>query len=132
MKPLLCFLVLIVTLGSSCKKNDNQAIKLSGTYAGTFQRKVSGSGAVSNVSLNFSDNAWNGESQTVKYPALSHGTFSTTGNKINFKNESALTAEFDWSLILSGDYDIALSGNKITISKSYATGMTDVYTLSKQ
>ncbi|WP_162996822.1 hypothetical protein [Mucilaginibacter kameinonensis] len=132
MKSLLCFLVLIVTLGASCKKNDNQAIKLSGTYAGTFQRKVSGSGAVSNVSLSFSTDAWNGESQTVKYPALSHGSFSTTGNKINFKNESVWTAEFDWSLILSGDYDIAVSGNKIIISKSYATGMMDVYTLSKQ
>ncbi|WP_114936996.1 hypothetical protein [Mucilaginibacter endophyticus] len=132
MKPLFYFLVLIITLGGSCKKNENQAIKLSGTYAGTFQRKVSGTGAISDVSLSFSADAWNGESQTVKYPALNHGTFSTTGNKINFKNESVWTAEFDWSLILSGDYDITVSGNKITISKSYATGMIDVYTLSKQ
>lgn len=133
MKQLLAFILLMAAAVSSCKKNDNtQVLKLNGTYAGTFQRKVSGTGVVSNVSLSFNEAAWNGQSSIVKYPALNYGSFIINGSKINFKNESAWTAEFDWSLILNGDYDIAVSGNKITISKSYATGMMDVYTLTKQ
>lgn len=133
MKQLFAFVLLLATAVSSCKKNDNNPVaKLNGTYAGTFQRKVSGTGAVSNVNLSFSDNAWNGESQMAKYPALSHGTFSIAGNKINFKNESVWTAEFDWSLILNGDYDINTSGNTITITKTYSNGMLDIYKLVKQ
>ncbi|MFC0516396.1 hypothetical protein ACFFGT_19470 [Mucilaginibacter angelicae] len=132
MKQLFAFVLVLAAAVSSCKKNDNnQAAKLSGTYAGTFQRKVSGTGAVSNVSLSFSAEAWSGESQTVKYPALSHGTFSTSGNKVTFKNESVWTAEFDWSLILNGDYDINLFGNTVTITKTYDNGMLDIYTLVK-
>jgi hypothetical protein len=133
MKQLFAFILLLAIVVSSCRKNDNnQVTKLTGTYAGTFQRKVSGSGAVSNVSLIFSADAWNGESQMVKYPALSHGTFSTNGSKITFKNESVWTAEFDWSLILNGDYEINTAGNKLNITKTYSNGMMDVYTLVKQ
>jgi hypothetical protein len=132
MKQLFAFILVLATI-TSCKKNDNnQVIKLSGTYSGTFQRKVSGTGAVSNVSLSFSDGTWNGESQVVKYPALNNGSFSVNGNKINFKNESVWTAEFDWSLILNGDYDIKISGNAVTITKTYGNGMTDIYKLVKQ
>lgn len=55
MKQLIAFVLLLAAVVSSCKKNDNnQAAKLHGTYTGTFQRKVSGTGAVSNVSLSFS------------------------------------------------------------------------------
>ncbi|MDB5149760.1 MAG: hypothetical protein JWQ57_3780 [Mucilaginibacter sp.] len=132
MKQLFAFILLLATVVSSCKKNDNnQVSNLSGTYAGTFQRKVSGNGAVSNVSLSFAADDWNGESQMAKYPALNHGTFSIAGNKITFKNESVWTAEFDWSLILNGDYDINTSGNSVTITKTYNNGIQDVYTLVK-
>jgi len=132
MKQLFAFILVLATI-TSCKKNDNnQVIKLNGTYIGTFQRKVSGTGAVSNVSLIFSAGTWNGESQVVKYPALNNGSYNINGNKITFKNESVWTAEFDWSLILNGDYDINTSGNSITITKTYSNGMLDIYKLVKQ
>ncbi|WP_413666959.1 hypothetical protein ACEN9X_20810 [Mucilaginibacter sp. Mucisp86] len=133
MKQLLAFILLLAAAISSCKKTDNnQALKLNGTYAGTFQRKASGTGMVSNVSFSFTDDTWNGQSSVVKYPALNHGSFIINGSKINFKNESAWTAEFDWSLILNGGYDIKISGNAVTISKTYSNGTADVYTLTKQ
>jgi hypothetical protein len=132
MKQLFAFILLLAVAAGSCKKNDNNTeTKPEGTYTGTFQRKVSGNGEISNVSLTFSAGAWNGQSQFAKYPALSHGTFSINGNKVSFQNESAWTAEFDWSLILNGDYNISTSGNTLSITKTYSNGMVDVYTLAK-
>jgi hypothetical protein len=49
----------------------------------------------------------------AKYPALCHGTYSIKGDTIDFVNECAWTAEFDWSLILAGDYVIKESGKTL-------------------
>jgi hypothetical protein len=132
MKLILSFILLAVVSANSCKKANEPVANLNGTYKGTFQRKVSGAGDAANVTLNFSADKWNGQSQTAKYPALSEGTFSIKGDSISFKNESMWTAEFDWSLILNGGYQLKSSGKNLVISKTYSNGNVDVYTLAKQ
>ena len=132
MKMILSFILLLVVSAGGCKKGNEPVANLNGTYKGTFQRKVSGQGAVSNVTLNFSADSCTGQSQTAKYPALSEGTFSIKGDSISFKNSSMWTAEFDWSLILDGKYELKSSGKNMVISKAYSNGNVDVYTLAKQ
>jgi hypothetical protein len=116
----------------SCEKADTIALSsLSGTYKGTFQRKIDGSGTVSDVTLTFYGNNWSGTSQYAKYPALCNGTFDISDNTINFQNLCMWTAEFDHSLILSGKFSIRTLGDTIKLSRGGSL-YKDVYLLTKQ
>lgn len=108
-----------------------------GTYVGTFQRQNAfGGGEISNVMITFSMYSWTGESDKSKYPALGDGSYSLYKDKVTFNNASVWTAEFDWSLILSGDYKIFINNDQIKISREYSgpstDTWTDIYLLTKQ
>jgi hypothetical protein len=135
MKQVLFAALTFTILISACKKGhtDNVSVIKNGTYAGTFQRRVSGSGPISNVTITFNSGNWTGQSQYSKYPALCHGTYKTTATDyITFENLCPWTAEFDWTLILSGDYNLTASGNNLEISKDYNGAFKDIYALKKQ
>jgi hypothetical protein len=130
MRNILIIICLLSAL-TACKKEPTLK-SLNGTYKGTFSR-VSVSRTPSNVTLNFSDDTWSGESSEIKYPALCNGTFELNGNKVTFKNNCVWTAEFDWTLILNGEYSIKSTGNNsIEIVKSKNGVAQDVYKLVKQ
>ncbi|MEP4780703.1 MAG: hypothetical protein ABJZ18_07005, partial [Algibacter sp.] len=82
----------------------------------------------SNVELTFNNGNWTGESEIVKFPALCNGTYSNSGNVITFENACPWTAEFDWTLILGGEWDYSLNGNSLILTKTNG----DKYTLTKQ
>ncbi|WP_201978421.1 hypothetical protein [Hymenobacter rubidus] len=120
-------------LVAGCKKSTpaSPAVSnLDGTYTGTFQRQTSGSSPISQVSLVFSGGEWSGTSQTPKYPGLCKGTYTVIGKKITFTNTCIWTADFDWTLILSGDYEFTATGNALEITKP-GPSYTDIYRLSK-
>ena len=111
----------------SCNKNDSEiAIPqiTNGNYIGIFERN----GVNSNVQLNLNSGTFNGQSTTQKFPALCNGTYSITGNTINFEDKCVWTAEFDWTLILNGQWNYVMSGNILTLTK--ANG--DKYILTQQ
>lgn len=126
---LLSILILTFT-GISCESDHKNPVGVpSGIYSGTFQRQLAfGGGEISNVSITFSGNTWTGQSDRPKYPALCNGTFSTDKNKIIFTNDCAWTADFDWSLILGGEYYFTINGNELSITKSYQGSATDTWT----
>jgi hypothetical protein len=134
MKYIIFAALTLTILISSCEKKDTGTDYLikNGTYVGTFQRKVSGTGPISNVTLTFNSGNWTGESQYAKYPALCHGTYITTPGQISFENSCVWTADFDWTLILSFDYKLLVSGNNIEISRDYNGAFTDIYNLARQ
>lgn len=130
MKNLVC-LILVFYVMVGCSEDDNQPAKITdGVYVGTFQRKLSrADNQTANITIIFSSNQWTGTSDMVKYPALCHGTYSIKGDTIVFENECAWTAEFDWSLILSGKYVIKNSGGTtIEFSRDYRSSTGDIYT----
>lgn len=130
MRYLLAPLLYAAVLLSGCEKTTVPATIADGTYTGTFQRQVAGGGQVAPVSLTFSGGTWTGQSQITKYPALCSGTYSISGNTVSFKNTCIWTAEFDWSLILSQDYNLTTTGNQLEMSRSQG-GYRDVYKLTK-
>jgi hypothetical protein len=135
MKPILFIILTMTILFESCRKTDtgNVPIIKNGTYTGTFQRQVSGNGIISNVTIIFSSANWSGESQYTKYPALCRGTYKiNAAQQITFENSCFWTAEFDWTLILSGDYKLIADGNNIEIFKDYNGVFKDVYKLVRQ
>lgn len=133
MKQLFFLLIAVAVSIVSCKKNDAAGGIKESTYSGTFQRQVSGSGPVASVSINFNGGKWNGQSDRTRYPALCSGTYTQpTANLIRFENDCVWTAEFDHTLILSGDYELKIAGDSMTFVKNYNGAAKDIYTLMKQ
>lgn len=134
----LTFFILIFFALLGCDKDEQVAIKIEdGLYTGTFQREVVWSESqIANVAFNFSSNEWSGTSDIVKYPALSNGTYSIIGDTIIFNSGGAWSAEFDWTLILSGKYAISKNGDKIEFTRDYRNANSDTsidrYILTKQ
>jgi len=126
-KYLLFVCCLIGLLG--CDKDEKNFPKLQeGIYVGTFQRELVWSPSdTAKITMTFSSNTWSGSSNKVKYPALCKGTYSIVGDTIIFENECAWTAEFDWSLILSGKYKLMTEGNTIRFERDYRSGTSDTY-----
>jgi len=136
MKSLYIVILALLIALSSCEKAKNTTTAIpDGTYFGTFQRTgPDADGQIANVSLTFHSGVWFGESDLEKYPALCRGTYKVDGNKLIFINECAWTAEFDWSLILSGEYSFVLEGDSLTFSKEIAnptnSSSVDIYKLA--
>ena len=123
---LLCTIIIIAV---SCKKT---VVIPNGIYSGTFQRLTDTGGQVSNVTMRFSFHNWAGQSDVQKYPALCNGTYKENSDSITFVNVCFWTADFDWSLILNGNYKINLTGSELELTRSYNGLYTDVYKLTRQ
>lgn len=119
----LIFLVLLVPM-LGCNQDDENLQALDGTYMGVFERDQQ---AVK-VELSFDNGTYQGYSERLKFPALCRGTYTVSGSKITFANDCPWTAEFDWTLILSGEWDFKLTGNILILTSSSG----DKYTLTRQ
>jgi hypothetical protein len=135
MKKLIPLLLIAIIAVPACETDLDKLPD--GSYTGTFQRQSpSGSGEIANVTITFSSNSWTGQSDKDKYPALCHGTYKLDNTKIIFTNDCPWTAEFDWSLILSGEYTFELRGEHLEIIRDFSGQTnyiwTDIYTLTNQ
>lgn len=103
-----------------------------GKYNGYFSRSsVDQDGTPSEITLLFSGNTFQGSSATSKYPAICQGTYSIKGDKITFTNSCPWTADFDWTLILGGEYVINVDGNQVKFFRDYDGKQSDSYLLIK-
>lgn len=122
-KVILLLVALITAF--ACTNNEDTKVALEGTYTGTFERE----GSSSEVTLYFDSETYSGKSDMTKFPAICDGNYSTTNNNtIAFKNTCLWTADFDWSLILDGEWTYTLTTTTLTLSKTNG----DTYTLKKQ
>ena len=132
MKYRLITFLLVVTM-LSCDKDDVIKVRsLEGTYEGIFYRTTNGSSdQTSDVTLIFNGNKFEGTSSIGKYPAICHGTYTLSGNKVEFVNLCVWTADFDWSYILSGKFSITKNGNEITLTRQINDDVRDTYKLKR-
>ncbi|WP_323027477.1 hypothetical protein [Gelidibacter japonicus] len=125
MKPKILILIGLLMIISSCKNDyDSFHSEINGDYIGIFERNEN----TSKVELRFDNGSFNGQSEIAKFPAICNGTYSVSGNTISFFNECPWTAEFDWSLILNGEWTFRLGENSLTMTNPIG----DKYTLTKQ
>jgi len=115
--------------GNINKVND---AKPDGTYSDTFQRVVHDTGAISHVSIIFSSGNYSGQSEMNYYPVIGKGTFKIFSDSISFRASMVYTANFDWTLILSGDYKIKMNNSELEIWRDYDNSSKDIYKLKKQ
>jgi hypothetical protein len=134
MKNIIKVFVGLVILAGACDDNDSgRPVSIDGTYTGHFQRSTpTGDWMVANVSLELSDNTYSGGSDIYRYPAICHGTYNQEGAQITFADECVWTADFDWTLILSGTFEITVEEGKVRLTKKYNDEMFDQYTLTRQ
>lgn len=128
MKKYLLFIICFTSLIGCKKEEDNLTKFQNGVYVGTFQREfVWAATDTAKITMTFSSGTWSGSSNKVKYPALCNGTYSIVGDTIIFENECAWSAEFDWSLILSGKYLLKTQGDSIEFYRDYHSESSDTY-----
>lgn len=120
---------------ASCRKNKDSVNTLAGTYTGTFQRfGPAYDGGLATVSITFTASSFTGQGPQQPYPAICSGAYTLGNGKIDFDNLCLWTANFDWTLILDGAYDITINGDNVEITRSYnGTIFTqDVYKLVRR
>lgn len=126
----------IATTLLSCSKDmfqDPVTASLSdGTYVGTFQRQTLASSTPSAVSLTLSNGNWTGNASVDRYPALCSGTYTIGSNQVQFEDTCTWTADFDWSLILDGTYDITQYDDTLVLTKQQGNSTVDIYKLKRQ
>ncbi|MCH7401571.1 hypothetical protein ACFOUP_14075 [Belliella kenyensis] len=123
---LLCTMAFMV----SCNQLDNLVVEnLNGKFEGTFERVESGTSlGLSEVSLEFEGNTYSGSHKEPRYPVICNGSYNIENSKITFSNNCFFTADFDWSLILNGEFDAVLSGQKLILTRS-SGNFVDTYKL---
>ena len=126
MKWFLCLMATITVL-SSCDKTEQQQYDLSGLYVGYFHRTGMDT---SLVSLRFTTDGFEGSSNMTNYPAICGGSYQLQENRIRFTDTCMWTANFDWSLILSGEYNVEITEATMRIWRT-AGNLMDEYILRR-
>ncbi|MDW3196999.1 MAG: hypothetical protein R8G66_31770 [Cytophagales bacterium] len=109
-----CFLV------TGCSENEAvpEIIELNGTYEGTFTVEyLNGGQTQSNpVTITFSDGTFTSTAGENRFPAGGSGTYEVGISSVIFTDVNIWTADFDWNLVLNGEYTVTVTGGMITLS----------------
>ena len=104
----------------SCDDSADELVMpvLNGAYEGTFTVEYLANGQTfSNpVTVNFSGDSYSSTSEADRFPAGGNGTFEMGENSVTFSDENFWTADFDWNLILSGEYTVTETDTQIILS----------------
>ncbi len=126
-------IILFAVLLSACEKDDDNKtpndLELSyGLYRGTFHR--TGMDTVK-VSLSIQANYFEGSSESGRlYPAICRGSYAIDGNGIQFQDSCVWQANFDWTLILNGRFELSKNGNEVRLKRENGSS-TDEYHLTR-
>lgn len=121
----------LITLLSSCQKDDLKTI-MDGTYKGIFTVTYSSGTQRGEATLELKDGKFSCSGNSNRIPAGGAGTFVSDNKKITFNDENFWTADFDWNLILNGEYDYTFDGKKLIISANKNSVGNYKYDLEKQ
>jgi len=120
------FIISLVAMVLFLSCNDESVSKnvdIDGNYVGIFTVEYTNGTEFSNqVTVNLSDDgsyvsSGNGN-QGDFYPAGGSGTFELNDNTLNFADSNIWLADFDWHLILSGEYEYLIEDNKLILHKN--------------
>jgi hypothetical protein len=116
----------------SCDKNDTNVTVEEGVYSGTFSVKYSGGSNSGITTLELKNGKFTCTAGTNRFPAGGSGNYTVKNDKIIFEDVNFWTADFDWNLILNGEYDYTINGKKLKFSADKNDVGNYVYDLEKQ
>ena len=123
-------LILLVSLIMGCKK-EKLAIQ-DGIYRGIFTVSYSNGVQTGPVTVELKSGTYTCSNNSNGIPAGGSGTFRIGNNKMFFTDDKMWTADFDWNLILNGDYETTFDGKKLSLTASRNNVGTYTYELEKQ
>jgi hypothetical protein len=126
-------LFLLICLGLSCKKSNNQQTTLSGTYSGYFTLKIGSTGTPVPVTMIFSGSTYRDPNDST-FSIVCHGNFQIEQDSINIQNQCAYPANIDLTTILGGKYRIFIKGDSVAFSRIIGDFVYEeaVYSLKRQ
>ena len=96
----------------------NLAIR-NGTYVGTFTiRQPDGTEQSGGVTFIFNGERYSCFPEKYYLPPSGAGTCYSRGNTVTLTDNVAHTAEFDWTLILGGDFNFSFDGKTLTLTQN--------------
>ena len=110
--------VIISFAFSGCSKNDPEIAALTGTYSGTFYYHSPSTSSSNPVAVTFSGNSYASTSNSNRIPAGGSGYFQVSNQQVQFKDINIWTADFDWGLILNGNYTSQIKGDSLILNKT--------------
>ena len=137
MKKIIYFLSAICLLLLSCASEKEVITKplSDGIFSGTFSVRyfvdmpwAVGSGE---VTIKLQNGRFYSSANPNRIPAGGSGTFSVNNKKITFNDENPWWADFDWGLILNGEYYFEFDGKRLRIWRSNNVGLYE-YILERQ
>jgi hypothetical protein len=133
MKGFIAIFLVLGTFLTACEKDD---LKLQGTYSGTFIYTHPASSVApppsGPASITFSEHTYTSTGNPDKIPAGGSGTFEVTKSKsVIFKDQNVWTANFDWGLVLNGEYKYQVKGDSLYLAKYNAEFKVYEYRLKR-
>lgn len=116
MKKAALFILLVATL-TGC--DETEIAKLKGSYSGTFTYHSPEAPKTGPVTVTFDGTSYSSTRNPDYIPAGGSGTFEfREKNTVKFEDQNMWTANFDWNLILNGEYDYEVKGDSLIITRS--------------
>lgn len=113
---LLLFTIAAFTF-SSCAKKDSKISVLNGAYPGTFYYHSPSAAISGQVTVTFSENKYASASNSNRIPAAGNGSYQILNQQIQFTDTNVRTADFDWGLILNGNYTSQIKSDSLILTK---------------
>ena len=135
MKTQIILILTVLGLLAACKKQQQSIAIPEGTYSGRFIYR--GKGIIYQyrqvpVTLTFSGQNYTSSGGANYYPAGGSGIYSANNrDSITFHDGNAWTANFDWNLILNGDYAYHYEGDSLVINKDITSLASYEYRIKK-
>jgi hypothetical protein len=130
-------LIAILSLSfNSCNNDDdnNDRQSLNGNYSGIFTVEYLNGDTFSNpVTVSFNEEKnYQSSGNDDYFPAGGNGTYEKSNSTIEFYDINYWTANFDWNLILGGEYEYSKSGNELIITANRTEFGLYKYELKKE
>ncbi|OBQ54229.1 hypothetical protein JJL45_09935 [Tamlana sp. s12] len=132
-KTLLISIFFLAFISCSNDDDSNHKQSLNGNYNGTFTVEYLNGDTFSNsVTVRFSEgNNYQSSGNKDYFPAGGSGTYKKSNSTIEFFDINFWTTNFDWHLILGGEYEYSIKGNELILSKSKSDFGIYKYELTK-
>ena len=101
----------------SCTEQEVRPETLTGEYTGTFRVISENETTQANVSFEVKHSSFSGKSAQANHPAIGLGSLVVRGDELHFTNAQYWTADFDWNLILDGQYQFQYADKQLVFWK---------------
>lgn len=119
MKVQICIFLFALILSLGCKKPTTVDVLLDGNYTGVLviTNSVKSVPVTRPISISLQDGKFNIMPGADLKPSGGKGTYTFKNGIGYFTDEDIWTADFDWNMILNGEYNIRSSGVDLTLRK---------------